>query len=181
MQDNRSHSWWIFSPIFALSKLCVVTFKFNVLLARHRNDLVEHVVGSAKGALSHVIKPNSDVNDEQLVTAFSMVEAVLNSRPLTCVGSDLCDLEPLMPEMFLGKTQVRAKGSTQVDTHANLDFDRHFRVYTLERVMQRFAKEYVRGLQPRGKWNRKLNEGAIVTVFDASNPKYWPLAIVTKA
>ena len=79
-----------------------ITFKFNVPLARHRNGLVERVVGSAKRALLHTIKPDVAVTDEELMTAFTMVEAVLNARPLTYVGSDFKDLEPLMPEHFLG-------------------------------------------------------------------------------
>ncbi len=89
-----------------------IMFKFNVPLAPHRNGLVEWVIGSTKRALLCVIKPDADVNDEQLVTAFNMVETVLNSRPLTYVGSDFNDLEPLTPEHFLGKTQVPAQGAT---------------------------------------------------------------------
>ncbi len=76
-----------------------------------------------------MIKPDSDVNDEQLATAFNMVEMVLNSWPLTYVGSDLNDLEPLTPEHFLGKTQVTAQGTTQMTEDMHIDFDRHFKSF----------------------------------------------------
>ncbi len=166
-----------------------ITFKFNVPLAPHRNGLVERVVGSAKRALLHVIKPDADVNDEQLVTAFNMVETVLNSRPLTYVGSDFSNLEPLTPEHFLGKTQVPAQGTTQTAEDMHINFDKHFKTFreTLHHVMVRFGKEYgsVRlDCSLRGKWGKRmenLTEGAIITVFDSTSLKYWPLWMVTKA
>ncbi len=79
-----------------------INFKFNVPLAPHRNGLVERIVGSANRALLHIIKPEVAVTDKELIMAFAMVEAVLNARPLTYVGSDFKDLEPLTPEHFLG-------------------------------------------------------------------------------
>ncbi len=162
-----------------------ITFKFNVPLAPHRNGLVERIIGSAKRALLHVIKPDANVNDEQLSTAFNMVESILNARPLTYVGSDLRDLEPLTPEHFLGKTKAPAQGTTQASEDAHVDLDQQFKSFreTLRHVIRRFAAEYVPGLQPRGKWKKKLEnlrEGAVVTAFDSSSPKYWPLAVITR-
>ncbi len=61
-----------------LKELYEITFKFNVPLAPHRNGLAEQVIRSAKRALLHRIKPDADVNDEQLVTAFNMVEMVMS-------------------------------------------------------------------------------------------------------
>ncbi len=63
-----------------------IVFKFNVPLARHRNGLVERIVGSAKRALLRVIEPEVAVTDEELITAFAMVEAILNFRPLIYSG-----------------------------------------------------------------------------------------------
>ena len=80
------------------------TFKFNVPLAPHRNGLVERMVGGAKRSLLHKNKPQvAAVMDKQLAMAFAMVESVRNSRPLTYVGSDLTDIEPLAPEYFLAQ------------------------------------------------------------------------------
>ncbi len=71
---------------------------------------MERIVGSAKRALLQVIKPEVAVTDEELLTAFAMVEAVLNARPLTYVGSDFHDLEPPTPEHFLGTSNTLALG-----------------------------------------------------------------------
>ncbi len=59
----------------------------------------------------------------------------------------------------------------------HIDFDKHFKTFceTLHHVMVRFGNEYVPGLQPRGKWRKQmenLTEGAIITVFDSTSPKY---------
>ncbi len=50
------------------------------------------------------------VTDEELATAFTMVESVLNTRPLTYVGSYFKDLDPLTPEHFLGTSNTLALG-----------------------------------------------------------------------
>ncbi len=159
-----------------------ITFKFNVPLAPHRNGLVERIVGSAKRALLHILKPEVAVTDEELMTAFAMVEAVLNARPLTYVGSDFKDLEPLTPEHFLGTSNAQALGlSSLTSSHS---FTRRIRCFReiMQHFIVRFQKEYVPGLQPRQKWQKQmenLKPGAIVTVFDPNSPKYWPLAVVS--
>ncbi len=94
-------------------------------------------------------------------------------------------LNPSPPEHFPGKTPVTAQGTIQMTEDMHIDFDRHFKAFheTLHHVMTQFKKEYVPGLQPRGKWRKRMEnlaEGAIIMVFDSSCPKYLPLAVVTK-
>ncbi len=153
-----------------------ITFKFNVPLAPHRNGLVERIVGIAKRALLHVIKPEVAVTDEELTTVFAMVEAVLNACPLTYVGSDFKDLEPLTPEHFSGTSSTLTLGLSSLSSNTP-SFTRRIRCFReiRQHFIVRFQKEYVPGLQPRQKWQKQtdnLKTGAIITVFDPNSPKY---------
>ncbi len=140
-------------------------------------------MGSAKRALLQVIKPEVAVTDKELTTAFAMVKSVLNARPLTYVGSDFKDLEPLTPEHFLGTSNTLALGLASLSAQSQ-SFTRH--IHCFREIMLHFIKrsqrEYVPGLQPHSKWKRQtenLTIGSIITVFDSASPKYWPSAIVT--
>ena len=55
---------------------------------------------SAKRAI-YAILSNSDVTDEELMTAFTDAESLINSRPLTYQYSDPKDDVPLTPNHFL--------------------------------------------------------------------------------
>ncbi len=109
-----------------LHQINEINFKFNVPLVPHHNGLVERIVGSAKRALLHVIKPEVPVTDEELLMAFAMVEAALNACLLTYVGSDFKDLEPLTPEHFLGTSNTLALGLSDLSS-STPSFSRHIR------------------------------------------------------
>lgn len=49
----------------------------------------------------HVVLTNPDGDDEELMTAFVGVEALLNSRSLTNQTADPKNATPLMPHYFL--------------------------------------------------------------------------------
>ena len=61
------------------------------------------MIEAAKRAIKAVPR-NTDVNNEELVTAFTGVEALLNSRPITYQSANLDDdtsLTMLTPNHFL--------------------------------------------------------------------------------
>ena len=58
------------------------------------------------------------LNDEALATLLWKVEAIVNSRPLTVVSSDLKDMEPLTPNHLL---LLRGKISVSVDQFCRVD------------------------------------------------------------
>ena len=55
---------------------------FNRLLAPHFGEVHEVMIKAVKKAIRAVLD-NSDLNDEELMTAFVGAKALLNSRPLT--------------------------------------------------------------------------------------------------
>jgi len=47
------------------------------------------------------LRKDADVNDEELMTAFSGAEALINSRPLTYQSTEVKDNIPVTPHHFL--------------------------------------------------------------------------------
>ena len=58
------------------------------------------MIKSAKRAINAILG-NADVKDEELLTVFTGVESLLNSRPLTAASNDPNDYPVLTPNHFL--------------------------------------------------------------------------------
>lgn len=58
------------------------------------------MIEAGRRAINAILR-NTDVNDEELVTAFTGVEALLNSRLLTYQSANPDDDTPLTPNHFL--------------------------------------------------------------------------------
>jgi len=77
-----------------------IEFKFIPPRSPHFGGLWEAAVKSAKHLLQRIISEAS-LTYEELETAVTEVEAILNSRPLTPTSSDPNDLTALTPGHFL--------------------------------------------------------------------------------
>ena len=77
-----------------------IQWHFNPPAAPHFGGIWERLVQSCKKALK-VVLHGQVVTDEVLETAFAKTEALVNSRPLTSVGSSSSDLEAITPNHFL--------------------------------------------------------------------------------
>ena len=77
-----------------------VIWHFNPPHAPHFGGVHETMIKAAKRAVNAVLG-NADVTDEELVTAFTGAEALLNSRPLTYQAANPEDDIPLTPNHFL--------------------------------------------------------------------------------
>ena len=60
----------------------------------------ETMIKAAKRAIIAILG-NADVIDEQLMTAFTGAESLINLRPLTYQSANLDDTTPLTPNHFL--------------------------------------------------------------------------------
>ena len=77
-----------------------IHWTFNPPLAQHFGGVLKRLIQSAKRSLLVVLgsrRPNFSV----LHSFVTEAEGILNSRPLTHVGSTLIDEEPLTPNRFL--------------------------------------------------------------------------------
>ena len=119
------------------------------------------------------------LTDEVLRTTFYLVENALNSRPLTPVSADPCDLNALTPNHFL-----LGEHSTGIPSVVgNSEFDhrkRYARAQSYANVIwSRLIKEYVPTLNRRSKWQtpaeQHLKTGDLVWIIKETNPRgYYP-------
>ena len=77
-----------------------IKWTFNPPSAPHFGGVFETMIKAAKRAILAILG-NADVNDEELMTAFTGAEALINSRPLTYQSANLEDNVPLTPNHFL--------------------------------------------------------------------------------
>ena len=113
---------------------------------------------------------NSDVNDEELMTAFTGAEALINSRPLTYQSANPQDDIPLTPNHLLHGQLGGVFAPETSKEEAYHPLKRWRRVQELTRhFWKRWLQEWIPSLSPRQKWYeiRKL-----VMLFRA----HWPLA-----
>lgn len=76
-----------------------IKWLFNPPLAPHFDGVFEVMTKAAKRAILAILS-NADVNDEELMTAFTGAEALINSRPLTYQSAKPNDDVPLTPNHF---------------------------------------------------------------------------------
>ena len=134
---------------------------------------------SAKKAIYAVLS-NGVVNDEELITTFTEVEGLLNSRPLTYQSADVCDIVPLTPNHFL-LGQMGGKFAPEPDVCDGFRPRQRWRKvqHLVYMVWQRWLKEYLSMLTARPKWcevKRNLKIGDVVLIMQPGLPRgNWPL------
>src|SRR5699024_4811292 len=77
-----------------------ITWKFIAQRAAWWGGFWERLVGLTKQHLLRVVR-KSCLNFEESTTILSETEAILNSRPLTCISDDVNDISPLTRGHFL--------------------------------------------------------------------------------
>ncbi|XP_074653605.1 uncharacterized protein LOC141907761 [Tubulanus polymorphus] len=159
-----------------------VKWYFNPPLAPHFGGVHETMIKSAKRAI-YAILGNADVNDEELLSAFTGAEALINSRPLTYQSANPDDDVPLTPNHFLFG---QMGGEFAPDTVDETDFSPRRRWRRVQELMkhfwQRWMREWLPQLNSRKKWTdtkRDFKVGDVVLVISSDTPRgKWPLGRV---
>ena len=159
-----------------------ITWQFNPPEAPHFGGVFESMIKSAKKAIYGILG-NCDVTDEELCTAFTGAEALINSRPLTQMSASPLDDAPLTPNHFLFG---QCGGLLAPEVLDNTDYHpkKRWRYVQdlLKHVWRRWQKEWIPELNRRSKWTeprKDIAEGDVVLVIDPSSPRgEWPLARV---
>ena len=159
-----------------------IKWHFNPPLAPHFGGVHETMIKAAKRAI-YVILGNADVSDEELITAFTGAEALINSRPLTYQSASPEDDVPLTPNHFL---HGQIGGQFAPESIDETDFNPRKRWRRIQELVRHFwhhwLKEWLPGLSPRGKWfipKRDFKKGDVVLVISPETPRgHWPLGKV---
>ncbi|XP_067654071.1 uncharacterized protein [Haliotis asinina] len=145
------------------------------------------MIGSVRKILSPMLYEFGDrLDDEAYRTLLCEVEAIVNSRPLTTVSSDVTDLNPLTPNHLL-----MMKSNVFIAPHGKFQHDdiymrrRWRRIQYLSNVFwSRWKKEYLYSLQERQKWStpkRNIELDDIVLIKDENaHRSCWPMERVIK-
>ena len=134
-----------------------VKWCFNPPLAPHFGGVHEAMIKAAKKAIRAILS-NADINDEELMTTFIGVEALLNSRPLTYQSAESKDATPLTPNHLL---HGEAGGLSAPESVDEIDFNPKKRWRRVQELIshcwKRWLKEWLPLLNAHQKWNEKRN------------------------
>ena len=160
-----------------------IKWRFNPPAAPHFGGVHEALVKTSKRAIYAILK-GADINDEELMTAFSGAEEILNSRPITYQTSNSADDLPLTPNHFLtGRNSLEFPYEALDETTFSMRV-RWRRVQELNRhFWTRWVREWLPALAQRRKWAIKrenLKVGDLVLVLEDEHARRgrWPLARV---
>ena len=159
-----------------------VTWRFNPPLAPHFGGVHETMVKAAKRAM-YAILGKADINDEELLTAITGAEGLLNSRPLTYQSSSPADDTPLTPNHFIhGQVGGQFAPMSVDETDFNLR-KRWRRIQELVRhFWTRWMQEWIPALNGRKKWfktQRDVRIGDVMMILSPDTPRgSWPLGRV---
>ena len=158
-----------------------IQWRFNPPYASHYGGVFERLIRAAKEALYHVLPSHLSLSLEQLHTSFTVVEAILNARPLAYVSTDPLDPTPITPNHFL-------YGSASVPLHfpeAHTSLARRWS--SLQQWTSAFRAMFAKQARPHlqlatktRSGGRDLQEGDVVTFYLPSAPNGWLLAQISK-
>ncbi|GFW53999.1 uncharacterized protein TNCV_3828071, partial [Trichonephila clavipes] len=130
-------------------------------------------------------KRNSKFSYEELLTLITQIEAILNSRPLTPLSSDVDDLEVLTPAHFLiGRpiTAIVEPSLLQCESNRLNVWQRITK--SVQTIWKRWSLSYLNSLQQRKKWivnKENLKLGDMVLIREENLPPCkWLLGRVVK-
>ncbi|XP_065186610.1 uncharacterized protein LOC135817366 [Sycon ciliatum] len=158
-----------------------IKWSFNPPAAPHFGGVHEALVKSAKRAIFAILA-GAEVNDEELATAITGAEALLNSRPLTYQSADARDLLPLTNHFLYGhQGQPFVPKGTDIVPHSHRYRWRVVQSLVLQ-VWKRWMTELLPLLHTRAKWRQPQPDIAVndvVLVVNTGTPRgKWKLGRV---
>ena len=157
---------------------------FNPPGASHFGGVWERLIRTVRKVLNSLMHEQS-LTEDSLRTLLCESEAVLNSRPLTCMSDDPNDMEPLTPGHLLHQRSGVILPPGLFDAADGVGRRRWKQVqYLADCFWTRWRREYLPLLQKRNKWlrpSRNLCVGDVVLLVDHDAPRcHWRLGRVTQ-
>ncbi|GFU32207.1 uncharacterized protein TNCV_3834251 [Trichonephila clavipes] len=169
----HTHSYSIF--------ICLVTKAIHLEII---SDLTSQaLIAALKRFISR--RETQKFSYEELLTLITQIEAILNSRPLTPLSSDVDDLEVLTPAHFLiGRpiTAIVEPSLLQCESNRLNVWQRITK--SVQTIWKRWSLSYLNSLQQRKKWivnKENLKLGDMVLIREENLPPCkWLLGRVVK-
>lgn len=150
-----------------------VNFHFIPAYSPHFGGIWEAGVKSTKYHLVRVLG-NCKLTYEEMNTALTQIEAILNSRPLTPLSSDPADCTPLTPGHFIIGRPLTAIPERDLQHQSTNHLTRFQRIEQIrQHFWARWSKEFVAELQQRIKWRSckdSLKLDSLVVVKEENMP-----------
>ena len=135
-----------------------IQWYFNPPLAPHFGGAHESMIKSAKKAINAILG-NADIMDEELITAVTGAEGLMNSRPLTYQSADPADDVPLTPNHFLHGQIGGHFAPTSADETQYSPRKRWRRIQKLVRhFCHRWLREWLPAISSRKKWYQERRD-----------------------
>lgn len=150
-----------------------IDWKFNPPESPHMGGVWERMVQSVKKSLGIILMSEDVVlTDYTLMTVFTEVESLINSRPLTRVSDDVNDLEALTPNHFLIGRASSKLSPCVIYNSKMLPRQRWRQVHSVsQQFWDRWRREYLPTLTGRNKWvhgAKNVQVGDLVMVLDGT-------------
>ncbi|XP_045032722.1 uncharacterized protein LOC116934425 [Daphnia magna] len=161
-----------------------IRWHFSPPAAPHFGGVWERLVRSCKEALRAILGQQT-VKEETFATVVIEVEGLLNNRPLTDLGADPQEFEPLTPNHFLlGRPNPHLPADV-IDPEIKCFRRRWFHAQQIvDQVWSRWLREYLPTLTTRNKWTRSQNNlevNDMVLMVDPKSPRgHWPICRVAR-
>ncbi|XP_060568260.1 uncharacterized protein LOC132726871 [Ruditapes philippinarum] len=151
-----------------------IKWHFNPPLAPHFGGVHESMVKSAKRAIYAVLN-SADITDEELLTAITGAEGLINSRPISYQTSHPKDDTVLTPNHFIhgqigGQFTPEAVDSTVFNVKKRWRYVQEI----VKHFWHRWLREFIPTLSNRKKWHqetRDLKVNDVVLVIDADKSR----------
>jgi len=158
-----------------------IDWKFNPPAASHMGGVWEPQIRTIRRVLSSMIIQQA-LDDEAIITLMTVVEGIINNRPITKLSEDPRDARPLTPNHML---MLRSGPLLPPGQFVEKDqYRRRWKQvqYLADVFWRRWIKEYLPGLQECQKWmkpQRNLENGDLVLIKQDCVPRnQWPLGLV---
>ena len=157
--------------------------------ASHMGGAWERQIRTVRSALSSLLQDvGQQLDDELLRTLMTEAEAVVNSRPLSCISmNDASVVEPITPSQLLTlKSTVVLPPPGKFCRPDVYGRQRWRRVqYLANQFWTRWRREFLPSLQERRKWHHPEpnieRDDVVVVVEDDAPRNRWPLGRVVDA
>ncbi|XP_069982188.1 uncharacterized protein [Penaeus vannamei] len=157
-----------------------IDWKFNPPAASHMGGVWERQTRTIRRLLLSMIIQQV-LDDEAIITLMTVMEGIINNRPITKLSEDPRDARPLTPNHML----MLRSGPLPPGQFLEKDqYRRHWKQvqYLADVFWRRWIKEYLPGLQERQIWmkpQRNLENGDLVLNKQDCVPRnQWPLGLV---